>query len=103
MKDIIFVGSSLDDIKGFPEKARREAGHQLSTVQEGEDPSDWKPMVSVGPGVREIRIKQGDQYRVIYVANIGKYVYVLHAFVKKTQKTLKRDIELAQARLKEIQ
>jgi phage-related protein len=50
MKDVRFVGSSLDDLKNFPAGARREAGFELSNVQSGLQPSDWKPMSSVGRG-----------------------------------------------------
>lgn len=59
-------------------------------------------MPSVGAGVREIRIHKENEYRVMYVAHIGNQVYVLHAFVKKTQQTAKKDIDLAKRRLKEI-
>jgi len=44
MKRISFVGRSLDDLKQFPEDARREAGYQLDKVQRGLGPSDWKPL-----------------------------------------------------------
>ena len=72
-------------------------------VQIGEDPSAWKPMPSVGPGVREIRIRLASgAYRVIYLTTIGDVVHVLHAFQKKTQATAKRDIDLAKARLRQI-
>ena len=77
-------------------------GTQLMLVQQGLDPADWKPMKSIGPGVREIRIRAGSAYRVIYTANIGNAVYVLHVFQKKTQKTAKPDIELAKQRLVEL-
>jgi phage-related protein len=66
------------------------------------EPSDWKPMTTVGRGVREIRIHYEGQYRVIYVARIDDAVHILHAFQKKTQKTRKQDIEFARRRLKEI-
>jgi len=56
MKDVRWHGSSRSDIEAFPADARREAGYQLFQVQIGEAPSDWKPMTSIGPGVREIRI-----------------------------------------------
>lgn len=102
MKDIKFLGTSLDDIKTFTLKAKKDAGFELDRVQRGMEPIDWKPMTTVAPGVREIRIKAGDQYRIIYVANIGDFVYVLHAFKKKTQKTAKADIELARDRFKRI-
>ncbi len=39
MKDVRFMGSSLDDLKHFPAGARREAGFELSTVQAGLQPS----------------------------------------------------------------
>ncbi len=60
-------------------------------------------MRSVGPGVREIRIRQASgAYRIIYLATIGDVVHVLHAFRKKTQATAKRDIDLAKARLRQM-
>ena len=72
-------------------------------VQIGEEPSDWKPMTSIGPGVREIRIRKASgAYRVIYLATIGAAVHVLHAFQKKTQKTPKGDIEIVRARFGQI-
>ena len=103
MKALCFEGSSLNDLKAFPTDAKREAGFQLDRVQHGLDPVDWKPMKSIGAGVREIRIRCSDgTYRVIYTLNIGNAVHVLHAFQKKTQKTPQKDIELAKKRLKEI-
>ena len=77
-------------------------GTQLMLAQQGLDPADWKPMKSIGPGVKEIRIRAGGAYRVIYTVNIGNAVYVLHVFQKKTQKTAKSDIELAKQRLVEL-
>jgi phage-related protein len=103
MKDVRWHGSSRSDVEAFPADARREAGYQLFQVQIGEAPSDWKPMTSIGPGVREIRIRQASgAYRVIYLATVGDAVHVLHAFQKKTQATSKRDIDLARARLRQI-
>ena len=102
MKPIEFVGSSQDDIRNFPAEARRAAGFELNFVQMGLTPSDWKPMKTIGPGVMEIRIHKEGEWRVIYVAKFEKAIYVLHAFEKKTQKTRRADIELAQQRYKEI-
>jgi phage-related protein len=95
MKPLYFVGSVLEDLRAFPRAPRREAGYQLERVQLGLEPSDWKPMTSVASGVREIRIHDDGQYRVIYVAKFDDAVYVLHAFQKKTQKTRTQDIEMA--------
>jgi phage-related protein len=75
----------------------------LHKIQLGLDPSDWKPMGSVGPGVREIRIREeAGAFRVLYVANRDNAVYVLHAFQKKTQRTAKRDLDIAISRYRQI-
>lgn len=58
MKKISFLGDSLARLRDFPDDARSEAGHQLNEVQNGLDPDDWKPMTTIGPGVREIRIRE---------------------------------------------
>ena len=102
MKDIEFCGRTLDEIRGFPADAKREAGHQLDKVQRGYDPTDWKPMPAIGKAVREIRIQEPGQYRVIYIAKLKDAIYVLHAFQKKTKKTRKQDIDAAKHALKQI-
>lgn len=90
-------------MRGFPEDARREVGIQLDRLQRGIDPDDWKPMKTVGHGVREIRVREASgAYRVIYFATFENAVYVLHAFQKKTQATSKRDLDLATTRFKEL-
>ena len=102
MKDIRFCGRSLEVLRGFPADAKREAGFQLDRVQRGLEPTDWKPMPSIGSGVREIRIISEGQYRLIYVAKFAEAIYVLHAFQKKTQKTRKQDIKAARQALKQL-
>ena len=103
MKRLDFLGDSLDRIRNFPDDARSEIGFQLRRVQAGEDPVDWKPMTTVGPGVREIRVREaGGAFRVVYLASLPERVVVLHAFEKKTQQTLKRDLDLAAKRLREL-
>lgn len=102
MKPLKFVGSSLDDLRNFPDEARRAAGFELRAVQGGVDPSDWKAMPSVGRGVREIRIHVLGEWRVLYVAQKREAIYVLHAFQKKSRKTSRQDIELARQRYKNM-
>jgi phage-related protein len=102
-KSVEFRGSALDDLRAFPTDARREAGHQIDQVQQSRDPDDWKPMNTVGQGVREIRIREEDgAFRVIYVAKFEAAVYVLHCFRKKTQKTGKADLDLAAKRYRDL-
>ena len=80
----------------------RVAGHELEQVQAGREPTDWKPMPSVGLGVNEIRVRIGGAFRVIYMAKFAEAVYVLHTFQKKSRKTAQADIELARRRFRAL-
>jgi phage-related protein len=103
MKPISFLGSSRLDIRGFPDDVRRQIGIQLDRLQRGLDPKDWKPMKTVGPNVRELRVREpSGAFRVIYIATFDDAVYVLHAFQKKTEATSKLDLERASKRFKEL-
>lgn len=102
-KPVEFRGAALADLRAFPVSARREAGYQLDRVQHGLDPDDWKPMNVVGSGVREVRIRdEAGTFRVLYIARLADAVYVLHCFGKKTQKTSKADLDLAERRYREL-
>ena len=93
----------MEDLSRFPAAARRKAGFQLFLVQQGDDPDDWKPMSDIGPGAKEIRIREKDgAFRVFYVATFQRAIFVLHCFQKKTQQTSTGDKELAKRRYKEL-
>ena len=103
IRPLNFRGSALADLRAFPVTVRQEAGYQLDKVQRGLEPKDWKPMATIGQGVREIRIRDSNGvFRVIYVAKLAEAVYVLHCFQKKTQKTSKADLDLAEARYRAL-
>lgn len=102
-KSVEFQGRSLDDLRSFPLSAKREAGYQIDKVKNGLEPDDWKPMNSIGQGVKEIRIRDdAGAFRIIYVAKFADAVYVPHCFQKKTEKTSKTDIDLAVKRYLEL-
>jgi phage-related protein len=102
MKPVTWIGNSRQAVKEFNPIARQRAGRQLARVQDGLEPEDWKPMPSVGIGVKEIRLRENGAYRIIYVAKFSEAIYVLHAFEKKTQKTPKPDIEIARIRFRAL-
>jgi phage-related protein len=103
VKPIEFAGDSLARLRDFAPTARRAAGYQLDRVQRGLEPDDWKPAPSVGPGVRELRIRdRAGAFRVIYLATLPDRIMVLHAFQKKTQRTAKHDIDTATKRYREL-
>jgi phage-related protein len=102
-RKVHFLGSSRKDIRDFPIEAKIDLGKPLWAIQNDREPKDWKPMPSIGPGVRELRTQEASgAYRVIYVVKIAEKVHVLHAFQKKTQQTAQRDIDLAKRRLREV-
>lgn len=101
-KPVVWVGDSRKAVQEFPSLARQRAGRELARLQDGLDPTDWKPMPSVGLGVREIRVRIEGEHRVIYLAKFAEAVYVLHAFGKKAQRTPKGDIEIARDRFRAL-
>jgi phage-related protein len=103
IKPAVFLGDTIEALRAFPEHARQDAGFQLDKVQRGEDPDDWKPMATIGAGVKEIRIRdEVGAFRVIYLAKLADAVYVLHCFQKKTRQTSEKDISLARKRFKDV-
>ncbi len=101
-KVAVFLGDTRHVISEFPDDARRAAGYQISRVQQGKDPDDWKPFPTIGSSVREIRIRErSGAFRVIFQATLPDAVLVLNAFQKKAQKTPQHEIDRARARLRE--
>jgi len=106
-KEVIFWPPSLvDEVKkDWPEYMRREGGFQLGRVQQGLDPDNYRPIPTIGAGVREIKLQDDDksQYRLIYIAKFEEAIYVFHVITKKTtQQTSPHDIQIAKKRLNEI-
>jgi phage-related protein len=97
------MGSSYRDLLAFPEEPRLQAGFQLGNIQAGLEPDDWKPFDIIGPGTREIRIREADGiYRVMYVTKFVEALYVLHCFQKKTQELGTYDRTIAETRYRAI-
>lgn len=101
-KPVIWSGSAQEDLRAFPARARQRAGHDLDLVQQGIEPTDFKPMPAVGAGAYELRIRAEGAYRVFYVAKFAEAIYVLHAFQKKTQRTGRLDISVRAKRYREL-
>ena len=102
IKPLIFVGTTRNDIREFGKKASVAIGTELLAVQLGSEPTDWKPISTIGAGVKEIRTHDGKEYRTIYVAKFSEAIYVLHSFVKKSRATPKKDIQIAKERFNYI-
>jgi phage-related protein len=107
VRKLVFIGTSLADLKSFPDGVQDEAGHALWIAQEGGCAVSAKPLKGFdGASVVEIVINDGDAYRVVYTVALKSAVCVLHAFQKKSTRgiaTAQRDIELIKRRLREAQ
>ena len=107
LKDIVWIGSSLDDLRAFPDEVKRLVGYALHFAQLGGKHPDAKPLggdpAFRGAGVLEVvENYDGDTYRAVYTVRFRDLVYVLHCFQKKSTRgiaTPKRDIDLVKRRL----
>ncbi len=105
MRPVVWVGHSRRNIQDFPPDARRLIGGQLQLLQYGGMPKDAKPFKGIGSGVIEIALwHDGEAYRTVVALQLGRTIYVLHAFRKKSKKgiaTPKHDVDLIKQRYKE--
>jgi len=85
-RQLVFVGSSIDDLRNFPEDVKDVVGCALWLAHEAQKHPDAKPLKGfAGAGALEIADAYwGVAYRVIYTTTFGDVVYVLHAFKKKS-------------------
>ena len=103
MKLLSFFAGPWNDYMDFPASIRNKAGFQLDRVQRDLDPDNWKPMTSIGSDVMEVRLSDtSGAHRVIYVTTYSDAVFGLHALQKQTERTPKRDIDLAAERFKDL-
>jgi phage-related protein len=103
----VWLGSARKDIQAFPKRAQKLLGDELQLIQFGGMPRDAKPLKGVGTGVVEIALRYAtDAYRVVTAVQLGRRIYVLHAFQKKSKRGIespKRDADLIQKRYAEAQ
>ena len=105
LRPVVWLGNARKNLKGFPEDARKLLGDELQLIQFGGMPKDVKPFKGVGSGILEIALRySSDAYRVIAAVQLGRRIYVLHAFQKKSKKgiaTPQRDVDLIKKRYAE--
>ena len=104
MRPLEWVGSSLDDLRRFPEAVRQEAGYGIYLAQHGSKSPRAVPLAGFGSAkVLEIIMDfDGNTFRAVYTVKFAKAVYVLHAFQKKSRRgiaTPKPDLDLVNRRL----
>ncbi len=104
LRSVVWMGSSRSDISEMPAVVKASFGFRLCELQQGGTPLDMKPLSQFGGGIYELRDSfDGDAYRTVYVVNLGKALYVLHAFMKKSKSGIglpKPDKELIEIRLR---
>jgi phage-related protein len=105
MKPLHWIGSSLKDVREFPEDVKREVGFSIDMAQRGDRAINVVPLVGFcGTKVVEIVIDNDrNTYRAVYTVKFAHAIYVLHAFQKKSVRgisTPKPDMDLIKTRLK---
>lgn len=105
MKPLKWIASSKADLDEFPGPARREAGFALYLAQIGKKALKAKPLRGFGGAsvLEVVADYDGDTYRAVYTVKFAEFVYVLHAFQKKSKRgiaTPKPDADLINRRLK---
>ena len=105
LRPLVWLGNSRRNIQAFPEGAQKLIGDQLQLIQFGGMPKNARPFKGIGGGVIEIALRYtGDAYRAVVAVQLGKKIYVLHAFQKKSKRgiaTPKQDVELIKQRYAE--
>jgi len=100
---IAWEGDSKEVLSSFPGAAKRNLGFDLRLLQQGEQPMDYRPITSIGPGVFELRDQdERAWYRVIYLSRVRDVIHVLHCFEKRSRETPTREIRTARQRLKGV-
>jgi phage-related protein len=100
---IAWEGDSKEVISSFPDSAKYNLGFNLRLLQQGQQPTDYRPMSSVGAGVFELRDQdERAWYRVIYLSRVSGVIHVLHCFEKRSRETPKKEINTARQRLKAV-
>lgn len=102
---VVWIGSSYDALRAFPEDVQDEFGFALFRAQIGELSEKAKPMRGALRDVIEIVSRTaGGAFRLMYTVKLGGFVYVLHAFQKKSKHgigTPKIELDLIERRLRE--
>jgi phage-related protein len=103
-KPVLWVGSSKDELKAFPDVVQKAVGYALWFAQIGDKHPHAKPLRGFGgAGVVEIlEDADGDTYRAVYTVKFKEFVYVLHCFQKKSKhgaKTPRANVALIESRL----
>ena len=107
LRPVVWLGNSKKNLRDFPDGAQKLLGDELQLIQFGGMPKDAKPFKGVGSGVLEIALRYAsDAYRVVLALQLGKRIYILHAFQKKSKRgiaTPEREIDLIKQRYNEAQ
>ncbi len=105
IRPVAWLGDSRKQVRSFPPEVRKSIGVALYDAQKGDKAPTAKPFRGVGSGVFEIALRfDRDAYRAVYAVQIGRQIYVLHAFQKKSKhgiKTLRQDVDIIDRRYRQ--
>ena len=108
LKPVVWIGSSREDLRAFPDPVQDHIGYALYIAQRGGKHDDAKVLRGFGSAgiVEVVEDFRGDTFRAVYTLRHKGAVYVLHCFQKKSKtgrETSRRDVELVQRRLRQAE
>ncbi len=107
-RPVHWMGSSKEDLRGFPAQVQDDVGYALWVVQQGDTPLGAKPLRGFG-GAAVMEIVDDydtDAFRVVYTVRFRQAIYVLHSFQKKSTvgvRTSPQDMDTIRGRLRAAQ
>ena len=105
-RPISWIKAARRDFEEFPEGAQMEILNALTIAAEGQKADIAKPMKGLDSGVFEVALAwRGNAYRTVYAVQLGRDIWVVHAFQKKSKtgiKTPKQEIDLIKERIKRL-
>ena len=105
-RNISWINAAQRDFKKFPDAVQIQMQRALTVAAAGQMADICKPMKGLGAGVLEVRVAyRTNAYRTIYAVKLGKDVYVVHAFQKRSTtgiKTPTKEVDVIKLRLKRL-
>lgn len=115
MRSVVYMGRSQRTIDSWKLEVAELIKMNLQALQSSMDSAfaqmpDWvnrgkttdKPLKGAVKGAMQLTVKDGDSYRVVYVAEHKDKIFVLHAFKKKTEGRDSTALKTIETRLKQL-
>jgi phage-related protein len=102
MFEVITHPDAVPELKELPDEMRGRMFRLIERLRNEGNQLKMPHSKSIGGGLFELRVGDKNISRTLYAFAVGQKIYLLHTFIKKTQKTPPGAIETARRRLQEL-